>query len=390
MKDLYKKLGLNSEPWDIPFWDRLEALKKENTKKKIAYIYEKADTSTFRYRAYNMCQSLEESKEYTGVYFFEYELGMLADYFELIDLVIFARTRWSLPIDEFNQKAKKHGIKTLFDMDDLVFDIQKLPLVMSTLNVDFKDIHAYDFWFAYASRLWIMGQICDGTIGTNKYICDRLEDYYHKPSYIVDNFLNKEQIAISEYLFSQKESKGRMQEVKKIGYFSGTPSHINDFKKVAPELEELLKKYPKLSVEVVGFMEFPDYLMDFYHEGRITHTPLVDFLTLQERIADSDINVIPLLDNEFTNCKSELKFFEAAIVGTVTFATPTYVYKENIKEGETGFLCRESEWAKKIGELVETGIKKELIDSARDYCLEKYSPQKQLKHIEAMLSKQFK
>ena len=35
-------------------------------------------------------------------------------------------------------------------------------------------------------------------------------------------------------------------------------------------------------------------------------------------------------NNKFTNCKSELKFFEAAIAETVTVASPTFNYKNAI------------------------------------------------------------
>jgi glycosyltransferase involved in cell wall biosynthesis len=378
----------NSEPWKISLWDRLKKLDQETSKKTAVYIYEKADTSTFRYRAYNMCQSLEGSLRYRGLYFFEDELIELSEYLTKIDILIIVRVRWTVGVNAFIEKVKNNKIPTLFDIDDLVFYIEKLPIVMNTLNVDFNDPNSYNFWFAYASRLWIMGQICDATIGTNEYICNILEKYYKKPSYIINNFLNSEQIETSEKLYKQKKQKKNKDF--KIGYFSGTPSHINDFKTVVSELTFLLEKYKDIKIEIVGFMEFPEDFKKFVYSGQVTHSPLVDFITLQKKISEVDLNIIPLLDNEFTNCKSELKFFEAAIVGTVTCATPTFVYSDNIIEGKTGFLCKEGEWASKIEKIYLNDYDENIIAKAREYCLEKYSPDKQLLDIENMLNKALK
>jgi glycosyltransferase involved in cell wall biosynthesis len=77
---------------------------------------------------------------------------------------------------------------------------------------------------------------------------------------------------------------------------------------------------------------------------RVTVHPFVDFLTLQELIADVDFNLVPLQVNEFTHCKSELKFVDAAIVGTLTIASPAFAYAEAIRHGENGYLAEDDQW----------------------------------------------
>jgi glycosyltransferase involved in cell wall biosynthesis len=377
---------INSEPWNISFWERLEILKKENIKQRVVYIYEKADSSTFRYRVYNMCQSLDYSSKWVGSYFFEDELPLLGEYIEKVDIFIFVRTRWSIRIDEFINKIKKATKPIVFDTDDLVFDVEKIPLIMNTLNIDFNNPENYSYWFSYVSRLWLMGKKCDFFIGTNKFLCDKIENTFKKPVFIVNNFLNNEQIKISARLFSQK-SKERIQKKKffRVGYFSGTPSHINDFKKISSEMIRLLEDCPNITLEVTGYMEFPDNMKDLANKKRIIHRPFVDFLTLQRKISEVDVNIVPLVDNEFTNCKSELKFFEAAVVGTITCAIPTFVYKENINNEKNGYLCEEGDWYSTIKTVYEKGIDQSLILSANDYCLEKYSPKKQVENIEKIL-----
>ena len=375
------------EPWNINFWKRLKYLTDDNSKKKkkrVAYIYEKADTSTFRYRVYNMFQALSQSKSWVGTYFFEDELSQLTEYLEKIDIVIFARTRWSLQVDQFVNLIKKKNIPTAFDMDDLIFDTEKLPLITSTLNVDFDHPECYSYWFSYSSRLWLMGKMCDATIGTNDYLGKKLTDTFNKPSFVINNFLNNEQIAISDKLFKKKKRRSSKNRFT-LGYFSGTPSHINDFRTIAPEIDTLLKKHPDITLQVVGFMEFPNYLSPFVANKQIVHSPLVDYLTLQKKIAEVDINIVPLVDNEFTNCKSELKFFEAAVVGTLTCATPTYVYRNNIENEKNGFMCRGGDWYRTIEKIYKDGIDSKIILRARGFCLKKYSSEKQLPNIENVL-----
>lgn len=378
------KQGKNSvEPWNSVLWDRLKEI-TETVGRKVVYIYEQADTSTFRYRAYNMCQALRHSTRWTGSYFFEKELPFLTGYLNRVDIVIFVRTRWSLTMDAFLHAAKNRKIPVIFDIDDLVCDVSTLPIIMNTLNVDFDHPQAYEYWFSYVSRLWFMGNRCDATIGTNDFLSGKLARLFEKPSYSISNFLNTEQIRVSDKIFRRRRPANHGSRFV-IGYFSGTPSHINDFRKVSAEVGELLRSHTGIKMEVVGFMEFPESLKDLVESGRIVHQPLVNFLKLQKMIARADVNIVPLVHNEFTNCKSELKFFEAAIVGTITCATPTYTYKNSIRHKQTGFLCEEGEWYSTLEEIYRKGDGDELVSKAREYCLETYAPGKQLASIEKVL-----
>jgi glycosyltransferase involved in cell wall biosynthesis len=75
---------------------------------------------------------------------------------------------------------------------------------------------------------------------------------------------------------------------------------------------------------------------------------LVPYEKLQYEIAEVDLNLIPLLKSNFTNCKSELKYFEAAIVNVPSVATDTYIYKEIIIDGHNGFLVEDLNWYSKL------------------------------------------
>ena len=335
----------NTEPWLVPFEKRLACLfkaKKEGFKI-VLYLYEEPDTSTFRYRVYNMCQSLELSLRWRGVYFFEKELERIKRYINEFEVIIAVRYRWSIKFDDFLQLAKKQKKCIVFDVDDLVYTSKNIPLIMNTLSVNFENDSNYDYWFAYTGRLEKSIRECDYVITTNQFIKGKLEEDINYPSYIVPNYMNRLQLMVSEDYYRQKKMQYSRDDFV-IGYFSGTPSHINDFLVVAPELMRLLDEYKDIRLRIVGFMELPGYMQRYFENHQIERIPLQNFIDLQKYIAEADVNIVPLINNEFSNCKSELKFFEAGVVGTITCATPSYVFKQKIKPGKNGFLCNPGEW----------------------------------------------
>ena len=96
-----------------------------------------------------------------------------------------------------------------------------------------------------------------------------------------------------------------------------------------------------------------------------------------------DVNIAPLVVSEFTNCKSELKFFEAAAVETTTIASPIYTFKKSIKNGENGFLAKPGEWYDKLEYLYNNPKENQKIaKKARKYALENYYGDKFLKTVE--------
>ena len=121
-------------------------------------------------------------------------------------------------------------------------------------------------------------------------------------------------------------------------------------------------------------MEFPEVMQHLIKKGRVKFAPLVDFMELQRLIAQVDVNIVPLVENTFTNCKSELKFFEASVVDTVTVAAPNYTYAHSIEDGKTGFLCRPGQWYERIVYLYEHPEESQkMAKAAKEYCLKRYT-----------------
>jgi glycosyltransferase involved in cell wall biosynthesis len=111
---------------------------------------------------------------------------------------------------------------------------------------------------------------------------------------------------------------------------------------VVPALQTLLDEDESLGVVVVGFIEPGPALERF--GTRVKKFPFQDYVNLQRLIARVEYNLMPLQYNIFTHCKSELKYFEAAVVGTPSIASPTVSYRSAIRHGENGYLAQSHQW----------------------------------------------
>lgn len=375
----------NVEPWLLPLQQRTGMVREASRagKKVALMMYRAADTSTFRYRCYNVMQYTESSERWQTVYFYRDEEEVFLSLLPLAALCILARLKWDHGVDGIAVRAHELGIPLLYDIDDYVCDIKYLKTVTNTLGVPFPGEVHYDFWFADISRLEAAAALCDGFLTTNDYLGGMLSAKFGKPYRVIRNTLNREQLLVSGQCLRHKD-RAFFKKPFTIGYFSGTPSHINDFRTVAPELAMLLDEFPELRLSVVGFMEFPEYMKKHLDRGQVTFTPLVDFLELQRLIAGVDVNIVPLVQNAFTNCKSELKFFEASVVGTVTVAAPIYTYRTAIRHGENGYLCEQGEWYGCLKNLyLDRRNTAPVVERAYEDSLAVYSGENVLRGIEA-------
>jgi len=378
---------LNVEPWHRSLSRRIFELAQDikNGYSIALQIYREADTSTFRYLCYNPYQYTRAGIVWKCHYFYSYEYETILAYIEKVQLVILCRIGWTIHIQEIINRAHDLHKPVIYQVDDMVYSLDELYTVTSTIHT-FEDNEAfYDFWFAGIGRKQCAAQQADGFITTNDFLGLKISTVFRKPYAVIHNALNLEQIAVSEKYFDIKKREV-FQKPFTIGYFSGSPSHINDFRSIATEIYALLKQYDDMNLLVVGFMEFPGFMKDLIEEGRIQFKPLVDFLELQRLTAEVDVNIVPLIDNEFTNCKSELKFFEAGIVGTITCAAPTYTYTRAIRNGVNGFLCQAGDWYKTIENIYLGNIDPKIVRNARNDALKNYSGSHILSEIENALN----
>jgi glycosyltransferase involved in cell wall biosynthesis len=377
MKPLKTRNYFPTEPWNQPLGRRLRQLASDQTAGFMinVYLYEKPDASTFRYRVYNMAKALETGSSWRAAFFFADELEQIQDLILDCQLLTLVRFRWTYALENLVQAARIRGIPILFDTDDLVFDIAHVPALINMQNIDQRTDSEMNYWFSYAARLEKSASLADAMLTTNDYLARFLTDSFQKPVYVIRNFLNREQIDFSTSCLAEKRRAPRSSRFT-LGYFSGSPSHFFDLHSITDELCALLEDIPDLELLIVGYMDLAPQLAKYARQGRITCHKLVDFLTLQRLIAQVDLNLAPLYKNDFTECKSELKYFEAAIVETLTIASPTYTFRHAISSGVNGYLCRQGEWYATIHSIYHNQEnQKPVLARARELVRQTYSPE---------------
>jgi glycosyltransferase involved in cell wall biosynthesis len=331
-------------PWDAEtVEERLAALDEDLPR--VAWLYERPDTSTFRYRVFNMVECLrnETPRRVAASWFSGNEIDALIPRLPRLDVLVLARVRYDARVARLIAMARAHKVEILFDCDDLVFDGRFVHFILDTLDQDTRSPSLFDSWFAYCGRLEAVARLCDGGITTNDFLAARMAEVVGGPVNVVPNYLNRCQQRTSDLLLAEKAARGFLGDgTVVVGYFSGSPSHNRDFAIAAPALARLLESDPDTRVRVVGFLDSIGPLAP--HADRVEQCPLQDWINLQKLIAEVEINIAPLQDNIFTNCKSELKFFEAAAVGTWTIATPTETFRSSITSPDLGQLARADEW----------------------------------------------
>ena len=340
--------------------------------KKILYLLENKKNHQYRYRYYNIKNLYKENGSDWKIDYVWID-GVRKSINTASFIVIERQTAKSNAILKLIREIHKKEKKVVFDIDDLVFDYKDLGLILST--VEEKNIF---YWAGYIWGIRRIAKKVDGFLCTNDFLGKKLERSFGKPYRVIPNSLNKEQIEVSEKCLKNKKHEGFV-----VGYFSGSPTHVKDFALVESELACFLREHDDVKLRVVGYMEFSDEMKKWIGAGRLEVKKPVDYLELQRLMAEVDVNIAPLVINDFTNCKSELKFFEAAAVETTTIASPTYTFKKAIKDGENGFLAQPGEWYEKLEYLYKNPEEnKKIAKKAREYALKHYYGKEFLKEVE--------
>jgi hypothetical protein len=349
--DLPEPPGEVKDLWDSSMAERVGTML--DGEHRVAFVYRTPDTSTFRYRVANTVDALNHVADarLRAGWFCDDELRALTRIVPELDAIVVARYPWNAALRELAQKATAHGVPMIFDCDDLVFDVGFAELVMSSLGKD-PDVNAeWDVWFAYMGRLNASLTACRGATTTNSLLASRLSAYVDDGAAIVPNVMNRAQQAYSRELLDAKVARGwRRSGPVTIGYFSGTPSHVRDFAVASTSLARLLDEDDDVSVRIVGYLDDLGALEP--HRERVEFQKFMHYVDLQQSIAEVEVNIAPLSHTAFNICKSDLKFFEAAAVGTWTVASHTPSLDEAINDGVTGRLAKAHEWDAALHEAV--------------------------------------
>lgn len=284
-------------------------------------------------------------------------------------LVIFHRTPLDRTVEEILHFAQQNSIPVLSDYDDYLFDPAAINYIDSP---DFADPDRRALYLEDIQRHRQTITSTNGVLASTSFLAEEISKLGSQ-CYIHRNAASIELMALSdEAYYSRRQDKREIT----IGYASGTPTHNRDFALIAPALAEILGRYPKVRLCIIGPVMVPMELQPF--SNRIIIQGLVPWRQLPSILAGWDINLCPLvLNNPFGKSKSEIKYLEAALVGTVSIASPAPAYRETISHGETGFLAdNQEDWLIALRDLIENpSLRRSIAEKAHEDVIRRYSPQ---------------
>lgn len=175
--------------------------------------------------------------------------------------------------------------------------------------------------------------------------------------FVIHNGLNEAWIHSANNRFLAKPAHGM------ISYFCGTKSHDHDFAVVEDVLAKIIDQNKEATLHIVGPLTFNK---NKFPKSRLFTTAAVPYEELPKYIMNSYINLAPLAMNTFNNCKSGLKFFEAAIFHVPTIATPI---NDMLRFKGSGIFLPESsdEWESSLISLLDPQERKSVADISYEY-----------------------
>ena len=315
---------------------------------KFCLILSGCPGDTFRYRCEHQAEQLQSYGFTTDVAHFD-----RVDYDAVLNsyqCFLLHRVPHRMTVERFIKKAGELGKPVIFDVDDLVFDENKLAYIRALDGRSSREVQLYRDNVKQHHRTLALCQFA--LVATEPLRAAVQRAFPHVHCFINPNGLNDIQLRQAEQAL-QINKPGADEQIVRIAYLSGTPTHNRDFKECARALVRILETYSHARLMLVGHLDSGEEFARFGE--RIELRPPVPWQDLPRLIRRVDINLAPLeLDNPFTECKSSLKYFEAAVLGVPTVASDLEPYRKSIAHSENGYLCRtEEEWFHCIARLIE-------------------------------------
>jgi hypothetical protein len=161
--------------------------------------------------------------------------------------------------------------------------------------------------------------------------------------------------------------------------WQGGSSHYIDWYPLRKAMHEVVTKYPQTKIVIYG--EKFDWIADIIPEKQLEYIPWTDYLAykLRRGLLQVDINLCPLTNNTFNNCKSAIKWYEGSVWDKpeATLAANVSPYKDEMVDNETGLLYNTpEEFVQKLGLLIEDAqLRARLGAAAKKWVMQNRTPE---------------
>jgi len=261
-------------------------------------------------------------------------------------IIVAHRVPWTSEFNNLTKQIRSAGGIIVYDVDDLVFDIQKVEQIDAYNRMSETEQAIYRDGVERYGRAMA---ICDAVTVSTEELRDEVHRLY--PGTHVTVTRNKLSRTMCSLAADARTHATSQRPFITIAYFSGTRTHQKDFSVCDEALYRILREFTTMHLMIVGHLDLPERFSEF--GPRVEIVPLVPWQHLPDLYARTDINLAPLeYHNDFAAGKSELKYLEAALLGVPTIASDFGAYKRSIVNWRNGVLCRDlDEWYYAMREL---------------------------------------
>ncbi len=336
----------------------------------VLLIVEETLPQCFRYRVQQKLEQLQTlNYQVSWLSWRHYKQAQAQLHF--CHIVIFYRVPAFKEVIETIKYAKSLNKIVFFDIDDLIFNRDAYPEPYENLEGQVsRDEYSGLVQGVTFYREALM--LCDYAIASTPSLAMEMEHvigsgnvWCHRNA--IDNTLLQ---------FTYTQSPKIARDYVSIFYGSGTKTHDADFLIAAPAIARIMAKYPNVRLTIVGYLTLPDLLAPYTE--RIDRIGLLSNLEVYwEFLSQADINIAPLKSNLFNDCKSEIKWLEAAVLGVPSVVTDTKMYLEVLQDGEDVLIAStELSWFEKLDKLVgDAQYRQNIAIGAKQKALRDYNGQ---------------
>ena len=278
---------------------------------------------------------------------------------KLFDAIIIQRSAIDLEDSKIIlKKCKDNNIKVIYESDDDLLSIDKSNRDYNFLK---KRIIAMDYLIKNSNLI---------TVSTN-VLFNRF------------NNITKTTI-VRNYLVNELKPITNVKTIKSnnsidIGYY-GTLTHDDDLLMIKDSISKIVKKFKEnynfdVKFHIIGGMN-KKHEESWYSKVEIPKdsTDFVSFMNWIKNNVKYDIMLAPLMDTQFNNAKSELKYIEYSALGMPGIYSDLPPYNSVIKDGVNGLLAKTNEdWEEKIEKLIlDQDLRIKIVENAQKDINENY------------------
>jgi glycosyltransferase involved in cell wall biosynthesis/SAM-dependent methyltransferase len=333
----------------------------------VMYVIGCHEGESKRYRVRNLVESLQPLGYETGE-ILDGEASELIQSGVPIKIVVLFRIPANQPAHDLIAWCRDRKTLLIYDVDDLVFEPENIDLVrvLSTFSPPEKDGYRRGVE-QYRSMLLS----ADFATCSTSYLAGRIKRL-GKRAFVIPNSLNRRQIHLADRMRNRVRPR---DGALRIGYFSGSNTHQTDFQACEAALLAVLERHRECRFVLAGILNL-SARFDPYAE-RIERHSFMPYEQMLEVLATVDINLAPLeVGNPYCESKSQLKIFEAGLVGVPTIASGTGSYAEAIENSVDGFLANnDGEWLAALEQLIASvELRREVGERAHERALRQFGP----------------